>query len=44
MSECKTGHLNWLDLEMKTNETEDKTLEVLHQVIEHSEAFWVPDR
>lgn len=27
---------------MEANETEDKTLEILHQVVEHSEAFWIP--
>lgn len=29
---------------MEANETEDETLEILYQVVEHSEAFWIPER
>lgn len=28
---------------MEADETEDETLEILHQVVEHSEAFWIPE-
>lgn len=29
---------------MEADETEDETLEILYQVVEHSEAFWIPAR
>lgn len=35
-------HLDGLDLEVQTNETEDETLQVLDQVVEDTEALWVP--
>lgn len=36
--------LDWLDLEMEPDETENKTLEILYQIVEHPEAFWIPKR
>lgn len=35
--------LDWLDLEVQTNETEDKTFQILHQVVEDTQAFRVPE-
>lgn len=35
--------LDWLDLEMQTNETEDETFQILHQVVEDAQAFRVPE-
>lgn len=35
-------HLDGLDLEVQTNETEDETLQVLDQVVEDTEALGVP--
>lgn len=35
--------LDWLDLEVQTNETEDETFQILHQVVEDTQAFRVPE-
>lgn len=35
-------HLDGLDLEVQTDETEDETFQILDQVVEHTEAFRVP--
>lgn len=34
--------LDGLDLEVQADKTEDETFQVLHQVVEHAEAFRVP--
>lgn len=37
------GQLDGLDLEVEADETEYKAFEILDQVVENSESFWVPD-
>lgn len=37
-------HLDGLDLEVQTDETEDETFQILDQVVEHTEALGVPAR
>lgn len=40
-----SGHvLDRLDLEVQANQTEDETFQVLHQVVEHTKTFRIPDR
>ncbi len=36
-----TVRLDGLDLEMHADQREDKTFEILHQVVERAQAFWV---
>lgn len=43
ISYSKKDHLDWLDLEVQTNETEDETFQILHQVVEDTQAFRVPE-
>ena len=33
---------NWLDLEVQANEGEDEALEVLNQIVEHTQTLFVP--
>jgi len=35
--------LYWLDLEMESNEGEYKTFEILYQIVECSQTFWVSE-
>lgn len=36
--------LDGVDLEVKTNDGEDETFEILNEVVERSQALWVSER